>query len=359
MNSYRKGTPLPEGTEVQYYNMDGNAVPDCTLIVIYHAFCADGFGAAWAIHQAALAERDSLPQAAQHLEVLYVPATYGARDQLMTELRPLFPYADVAIVDFSLPLADIITMEECAARSVTILDHHKGAAPMLEEINAAADNGTLSIPVNAIFNNDHSGAVMAWKYYVMANESENIRGRALPEVLKYVQDRDLWTWALEDTKAVMAAVYSYEFTMDKWDDFSRDDAIASLRAEGAAINRTRDKDIAAHAEAHNITFATFGGVPMVYCNAPYYVVSELCHLLLEHYPEVEVAAGWQSGGAGKGTVGRVRWSFRARKDGADLPAMLAPFGGGGHQAASGLELASNDPKLGAFMSQFDKWPDEE
>lgn len=75
-------------------------------LCIYHANCADGFGAALAVW---LRFADSRPE--------FVPAAYG-------ETPPNCTGHDVLLVDFSykLPVLEQIIDQ---AKSVTILDHHK------------------------------------------------------------------------------------------------------------------------------------------------------------------------------------------------------------------------------------------
>lgn len=290
-------------------------------VVIYHAFCADGFGAAWAIHQAGLSE--TLGKS----DVLYVPVTYGDREAvvrtLVEELNGKHK-VHVHIVDFSLPHALFSAMAGIM-ESVTYLDHHKGAE---DELEAARRTCTeLGIDHTITFDNEYSGCVLAWRHYHDYPVP--------PSFLIRIEDRDLWRFKFPDTKAVAAAVYSYPMTFSVWDQFDTGDTgCVDLETEGMAILRAHNKNVDALTEDHNVSFYQFNGVRVAVVNCAWFMVSDVCHQLLDKHPDIDAAAGYHTP-----QYGRVKWSFRARKGGTDLPTLLKQYGGGGHQAASGVEFS--------------------
>ncbi len=74
--------------------------------VLYHAYCADGFGGAWAAWRA-------LGDSAE-----YVAVSYGERP-------PAIPDgAKVVLIDFAYPREAILEMAARAGR-LAVLDHHK------------------------------------------------------------------------------------------------------------------------------------------------------------------------------------------------------------------------------------------
>lgn len=75
-------------------------------ICIYHANCADGFGAAWAVW-------DTWP------DITFAPAGYG-------DVPPDITAKDVLIVDFSYPAQTLLDMA-VKANSIVVLDHHRSA----------------------------------------------------------------------------------------------------------------------------------------------------------------------------------------------------------------------------------------
>lgn len=301
------------GSRLVSYANDG-ALPPCQHIVIYHADCADGFGAAWAIHQAALSERMG------YADILYVPVTYGDRESVVDKLVAGLDTHRVGIhiVDFSLP-RELFNRLTAVMSCVTYLDHHKGAEDELEAARQVCID--LGIPEHIVFYNGHSGCILAWKHYH--------NGEVPPTLLTRVEDRDLWHFQFPDTKAVMAAVHSYDMDFGVWDQFSMGD----LEAEGVAILRAHNKNVATLIRDSNVSFYSFNGVRVAAVNCAGFLVSDVCHQLLDEYPDIDAAAGYHTP-----LHGHAKWSFRARKGGVDLPALLKPYGGGGHQAAAGVEF---------------------
>ena len=321
------------GSRLVSYANDGESHPR-QHVVIYHAFCADGFGAAWAIHQAALAEHFG------NAVILYVPVTYGDRESVVEKLvTGLDTYhVDIHIVDFSLPY-ELFNRLTNVMRCVTYLDHHKGAE---SELDAARQTCIgQGIPEHIEFDNDHSGCAMAWKHYH--------NGTVPPAFLIRIEDRDLWRFQFPDTKAVAAAVYSYDMDFGVWDQFDTgDDGCVDLETEGMAILRAHNKNVDALTEDHNVAFHTFAGKRIAVVNCPWFVVSDVCHQLLEKHPDIDAAAGYHVKGNGW-----AKWSFRARKDGVYLPDLLKPFDGGGHQAAAGVEFSDDTSDLArAFYKEL-------
>src|SRR3990167_6908610 len=127
-----------------------------TPLCIYHANCADGFGAAWVIRKACA------PQ-----EVEFYPGVYQ-------NAPPDVTGREVVMVDFSYKRP---VMLELAAKAVSILviDHHKSAAV---ELVGLPEN------VRVVMDMEHSGAMLAWRYCFDDVEP--------PKLLYHIEDRDLW-----------------------------------------------------------------------------------------------------------------------------------------------------------------------
>lgn len=89
------------------------------VLCIYHAFCADGFGAAWIVRRA-LGDG-----------VEFHAASYGQEPPDVTG-------RDVLMVDFSYKRSMLDKMAE-VARSILVLDHHKTAAEDLDSLPAAME----------------------------------------------------------------------------------------------------------------------------------------------------------------------------------------------------------------------------
>ena len=285
-------------------------------ICIYHAPCSDGFGAAWAVQK-------------RWPDIEFVAGVYGA------------PPPDVAgkhvlMVDFSFKRPVLEEMSRNAF-SITILDHHKTAQADLETfavfnpvdaddidaIVAATQPGLGNI--RAIFNMEKSGAILAWEFCHPTVPA--------PQLLRYVQDRDLWRFELPASRAIAATVFSYPYAFKTWD------ALESLLAtesgfhdavhSGDAIERKHHKDIAELLK-NTTRRMTIGGVDVAVANLPYTMASDAAGILAEGAP---FGACYFDR-----TDGLRVFSLRSRGEGgADVSAIAAAYGGGGHRNAAGFQ----------------------
>lgn len=311
---------LVVGTELASYDGNDEDAARRFHVVLYHSHCADGFGAAWAIHRAAL--QGLLGRS----DVLYVPISYGNRDTVVGDLaRELDGHkVEIHIVDFSIPV-ELFRSLMTVAQEVTYLDHHQGAADELE--NARGVCREKAIPAYIKFDNEHSGCVLAWEHYITEATCEPV-----PPVLACVEDRDLWRFRMPETKAVCANVYSYPMTMSAWDQIAAR-PFEDVADGGIDILRAHDKNVEQLTKDHNVSYYRFNGLRVAVVNCPWFVVSDVCNLLLTNQADIDIAAGFHVP-----QYGRAKWSFRARKGGIDLPTLLKQYGGGGHQAAAGVEF---------------------
>ncbi len=273
-------------------------------LVIYHANCLDGFGAAYA------AQRYFAQQTDSNCE--FLPASHGDAPPDCTARR-------VFIVDFSYkrPLLERICQQ---AEQVTIIDHHVSAAKELEGLEQAYTN------LHLVFDMEQSGAVLTWRYFHQTPP---------PDLLLHVQDQDLWHFALPDTRDLNAALGSYAFEFARWDALVREPAgLAQLVQEGRAINRYLRQQIEAHKRKAHLGQILGYRVPIVNC--PKVIASQLLHELAEQQP---FAAGYQDQGLDR------NWSLRSCAEGADVAAIAERLGGGGHVHAAGFRTRLPDGLL--------------
>ena len=138
-------------------------------LVIVHANCMDGTGAAYA---ASLFLND--PE--------YHAAAYGTEP-------PDVHDRDVYVLDFAYA-RDVLLDMAAAARSLVVIDHHATAEAALGGLDFAH------------FDMSKSGCVLTWEYFVDKYPSHLRPGTGLPAVLAYIQDRDLWQWRLTESAAI-------------------------------------------------------------------------------------------------------------------------------------------------------------
>jgi oligoribonuclease NrnB/cAMP/cGMP phosphodiesterase (DHH superfamily) len=288
--------------------------------VIYHGGqCPDGFGSAWAAWMYFRARAEVI---AGQVSVEYIAANHG-------DEAPDCAGAIVFLLDFSWRRPVLIELLK-KARHVVILDHHLSAAKDLEGLATEFSN------LDLVFDMRRSGAVITWQYF---------HQRPVPTLLCYVQDRDLWQFALPDSRDVTAAIMSYPFGFELWRqwheeggavvgdteagdtvaDGPEDSAIRLLAREGKTINRFRRQMIEYYkTRAFTGIIAGFT-VPIV--NSPLVINSELLNELANGAP---FAAGYSDKGDKR------FWSLRSSENGADVSAIAFRFGGGGHPRAAGF-----------------------
>jgi uncharacterized protein len=270
-----------------------------STFVIYHANCPDGFAAAWV---AALHFAEFGPA-----EVTYIPATYG------DPLPDMPADSDVFILDFSYP-RDVLTQlaERCR---ICVLDHHATAQAALADLPFAT------------FDMKKSGAVLAWEHFYPT--------RDVPELLLYIQDRDLWQWRMPNSRAVNAALWrGTPRDFSTWNDLHYlwhkgvTTAEERLVQAGEAIAFSDGLMVQNLCRAPTWLRILCYNVPAV--NSPV-LQSEIGHELLLQYPNAPFAAAWWILDDGKPT-----FSLRSRPNGVDVSVIAKEFGGGGHKAAAGF-----------------------
>jgi hypothetical protein len=130
-----------------------------------------------------------------------------------------------------------------------------------------------------------SGSTMAWQFATQTNRQVD----PCPEMLTYIEDRDLWRFAFgEKTKRFSAALRTYEQAFDIWDGIACDPK--ELVVQGKDILRAHQKNVKQITE-HSFPMSIKGhDVPC--CNAPYHYASDVAHELLQKFPDAPFAACW-------------------------------------------------------------------
>lgn len=289
-------------------------------LVIYHGACDDGFGAALAakLHFGDTAE--------------YVAGFYG-------QPPPDVAGKDVFILDFSYN-RQVMEGLGRAAKSITLLDHHKSAALELAELRLDCD---------AIiqFDMEHSGAVLAWKFFFGELE--------VPWLFLFIEDNDLWRFKIPGTRAFIRNLRSYPQDFKVWSELldslenprGQDDFVSEGGAQERFFNAQIDF-LLLHTKPQEIILGSNRGLAI---NAPKTFCSDAGHRLAGLSKTFGATYIIQ----GDGTV-----SFSLRSVGDfDVSLIAKLYGGGGHRNAAGFETSKevllrmlspsvdNDP-FGAF-----------
>ncbi|HMZ57081.1 MAG TPA: hypothetical protein PLT48_19690, partial [Nitrospira sp.] len=186
-------------------------------LVIYHANCTDGFGAAFS---AWLALGD---------EAEYVPMNYNSINP--ADLADLTDDREVYILDFSLPRVQMESVFRLAKR-VVWLDHHKTAFEMWRgkyKKGMIHQSGEFDKQL-ILLNDNKSGALLAWEYFHPNTE--------VPMLIQHIDDRDRWQWKLRCSAEIHAALGSMQpWSFEQWEELIQPEHYGSLCTEGAAILR--------------------------------------------------------------------------------------------------------------------------
>jgi len=278
------------------------------IVVIYHADCRDGFGAAYAVWKKFGEDASYIPLKA-HINT----PPEGLTDK------------EIYIVDFSFT-KDVLQELVDTNTSVLVIDHH-----------ISAKDDVLSFDGN-IFDNDQSGAVLAWKYFHPDTE--------VPELLKYVEDTDLWRFALPESREFSTALGQYKMDFVVWDDLitqlQETDNLINFIAKGSLLAKFEDKLV-----AHMMTRkerVLFEGHEVWALNT-----SEYASILGNNLAELNLAEEQEPIGiVYYHTDNMVKISLRSIGE-ADVAKIANKYGGGGHKNAAGIGVASFDDLPFTFL----------
>jgi len=264
-------------------------------LCIYHGNCPDGFGAAWAVYHALGDD---------------VEFFKGIHQQPAPDVTGL----DVYLVDFSYKKKVLEEMLKQAA-SITILDHHISAEQDLSDLLSSGKVGGL-------FDMNKSGAMLAWEWFHPDTPA--------PNLIRHIQDRDLWQFKLDGTRQITMGLASYPYDFTLWDKLMANtpDELELLRRDGEALERKLHIDIQVLIDT-GVRRMVIGGHDVPVLNAPAAYVSEAGNILAKGEPFA--ACYWDHAG------GR-SFSLRASETGVDVSEVAKQYGGGGHIKASGFTV---------------------
>lgn len=285
-------------------------------LVIYHANCTDGFGAAFAAWLKLGDEAEYLPMDYGKVET---PEDFDMKVSLAAKGNTIY------ILDFSFP-RPIMEALFAHAEKVVWLDHHKTAfemwcgswAPKMKF--SRTDNHYIEL------DDERSGALIAWEYFHPKTE--------VPMLIRHIDDRDRWQFKLDGSKELHAALASHQpWRFEQWEGFL---VWENFRQEGAAILRAHNQNVqAALKQARpsgiKVLLSEDGFAPVLNglaANAPAFLASDLGHELANKSGTFGLV--WSMAGDGQ-----IHCSLRSNGD-YDVSAIAKAFGGGGHRNAAGF-----------------------
>ncbi len=236
--------------------------------------------------------------------------------------------------------------------SVKVIDHHISsfrdiARHYNPDKNFTEESSIASIyEANAIFpeqylyNNDKSGAMLAWEYLNPGTDA--------PDTIKYIQDNDLYKFTLPDSKMITKGIFvmldsNPNGGWDSWTDFVENEKTKLVEAKEIGkvvvmLNKKRIEELSGKVVkfAYVIDGKTYTGAHLN--------TSELVSDLGNYIVNMKDAAGnymydfaamWSYDDS---NTGNYYCSLRSRGD-LDISTICRKFGGGGHAAAGAMTIS--------------------
>ncbi len=155
---------------------------DKQIVVLYHGKCPDGFAGAYAAWKKF---GDS---------ALYLPVDHG--DTPPEGLAG----KEVYLVDFCYETAEQMDALAKTAKRLVVLDHHESA-------KAFAENAP-----EHVYDEARSGATIAWSFFHP--------DAPMPRLMQYLEDGDLYHYALPETRDIFSYLLVLPFEFSAWDDLA-------------------------------------------------------------------------------------------------------------------------------------------
>lgn len=267
------------------------------IVIIYHGDCRDGFGAAYAAWK-------KFGNNASYIPIRnYDTAPAGLQNK------------EVYIIDFCFNkeiTSELVTNN----KSVVIIDHHQTMKDVVESYE------------QNIFDNNHSGAVLAWNYFHPDTE--------VPELLLQVEDHDLWRFQMPENREFNVSLGQHPMTFESWDklviELQDTDKHINFIAKGALLAKFEDNLVAKILKYKERV--VFEGHEVWAINASRIYRSVLANQLAE--------LNEADGQTAIGIVyyrynNEVHCSLRSKGD-VDVAALAEKYGGGGHKNAASIRV---------------------
>jgi hypothetical protein len=275
---------------------------DPNPLVLYHGHnCPDGFAAALA----AWLYFDGKAE--------FLGLDHG--DIKSVDDLPVVHGRAVYILDFSFSPEIMHRIDERAAKLV-MLDHHKSAADILTGF--ACRYGVVH------FDMHKSGARLAWEYF--------LPDQALPDLVRFVEDRDIWVWQYPQSAGFLSALDMEAFEFERWREIASFDAVrlAAYVERGCAMDEKYKKLASLIAEGAQAL--TFNGQTGLMVNAPGIFHSLVGDMLSRQ--SGTFALMWSID-----KTGVVKAGLRSRSGFNCIP-LAESMHGGGHAQACGFKMSA-------------------
>jgi oligoribonuclease NrnB/cAMP/cGMP phosphodiesterase (DHH superfamily) len=278
--------------------------PTAIDTVIYHHPCHDGYSAAF------VAFYFLTTRLGKSIEL--IPS--GIKDDVDLE----------KVTGKNVLMVDIVSPNFMAikgvAKNLIILDHHK--------TNEAALTG---IPY-AYFDMHRSGVGLAWQYF---------SDEPIPLPLACVEDRDIWTWKIPQSRFFCDGLQAALDLKDKefklfHELLANEKKFEELYKDGERINLEKERKIkgitgSGEKNKYEVTVNRIKYIAYFYNNTEFDLVSDLGNYVINTF-ECDFAVIWKYDHDQE----LFTYSLRSKDSKADVSEICKFFGGGGHRNAAGM-----------------------
>jgi oligoribonuclease NrnB/cAMP/cGMP phosphodiesterase (DHH superfamily) len=267
---------------------------DKQIVVLYHGKCPDGFAAAYAAWK-------KFGDTAE-----YLPVDHGDPPPEGLENR------EVYIVDFCYEVAEQIDTLIKTTKRLVVLDHHRSSKMFVERVP------------EHVYDEERSGATIAWSYFHP--------DASVPRLMKYLEDGDLYRYALPETRNIFSYLLVLSFEFSAWDklvlgledNVKRAEILKKANAYteffGALAQSSVERAKKVRFEGYEVYFvATHPNITMK---------SYVGHELYEKLPPFALIVTAHPNGFGV--------SIRGNPTMIDVSKIAAKYGGGGHPGSAGF-----------------------
>jgi len=273
---------------------------DKPIVVIYHKRCPDGFGAAYAAWK-------KFGDTAE-----YIPAGYG--DEALGGLEG----KEVYLLDFSYEIPGEMERLAKVTKRFVALDHHQSSKELTQ------------IAPEHVYDESRSGASIAWAFFHPDTP--------LPRLMQYLEDGDLYRYALPETRDV------FSYLVVQPDDFQLWDALAKTLDDDAARTTflikasayTEYFELLAKISVEAAKKVRFENMDCYFTTAMPSITmrSYVGNALYEKLPPIALVVSAHPDGFGV--------SIRSDKT-VDVSKIAQKYGGGGHPGSAGFFIPVGSP----------------
>jgi oligoribonuclease NrnB/cAMP/cGMP phosphodiesterase (DHH superfamily) len=292
----------------------------------YHEPCADGISSAWVVSKFTKCSKFT--------------GLAAGRDPIYTD-EVLFPEGKSLIYVDLCPSASHLLELIRHNNTVLIIDHHTSAIEIISKYKEF-------IGLTLYLKTERSGCGLTWDYFKSHDDEE------FPWLLKYIEDRDLWKFKYDETKAVMSSFFEYYPGCS----IQNIDSILKTNPNGVPLEwisngllSLQKREIEIETYRKKAVFCGMSGTPYVVktVDCPRELRSDVGNAIAQ---EADFAVLWTY------DEKKNEWWISLRgsdKCEIDLSNLAMNYGGGGHPKASGFTIEGNETeKNKTYPRSFDK-----